>query len=288
MERSSKDGGGDGDAAAPDGARQEEAFDIRCQGAAESWSLRVQRATRVHELKALVAAASGTPAAQQRLIYQGACLLRLQSRALRTKPDTRTHTHTYAQGRVLLDGDTLGGVGVSPGHAIHVAVRPPGAPPPAPDVAAASNSAPPSSSSSAAVPPEAAAALAGLRDEDLLVLRRALEHELRLLAQHGGGGGGAGAGASGAAAGAPRRGVFSGSREGDTGDFCLGLAFGLLLGLVAFMCLLEPSAPRRLKAGLFLGALACVRARSNPMQRTSAACMLTRASCVCGVLQACA
>jgi hypothetical protein len=107
------------------------------------------------------------------------------------------------------------------------------------------------------VPPDAAAALAGLREEDLLTLRMALEHELRLMALHGGAGaGGAGAGAG---AGAPRRGVFSGSREGDTGDFCLGLAFGLLLGFVAFMCLLEPTAPRRLKAGLFMGARSLMR-----------------------------
>jgi hypothetical protein len=81
MERSSKDGG-DAGAAAPDGARRRDdagdgagedgAFDIRCQGADAAWALRARSATRVHELKALVAAASGTPPAQQRLIYQGA------------------------------------------------------------------------------------------------------------------------------------------------------------------------------------------------------------------------
>jgi hypothetical protein len=76
-----------------------------------------------------------------------------------------------------------------------------------------------------------------LREEDLLALRVALEAELRAMAAQPGG--------------APfgRR-----AREGDISDFALGAAVGLLLGFVAMMCLLEPTASRRMRAGLFLGA----------------------------------
>ncbi len=144
---------------------------------------------------------------------------------------------------MLGDGDTLAALAVAPGHTIHVAVRPAGLPPR--DAAGAANATPSAASASALD-------AGGVRDEDLLALQMVLEHELRRMASQPQGG------AAGAQGGA-RRGVF-GSREGDLSDFFMGVAVGMLLGFVAFMCLLEPSASRRLKAGLFLGALRVVHA----------------------------
>lgn len=109
---------------------------------------------------------------------------------------------------------------------VHVAVRPPGVPAAQPAAAASA--------------PDVEAG--GLREEDLLALRVALEAELRAMAAQP----------------APfgRR-----AREGDISDFALGAAVGLLLGFVAMMCLLEPTASRRMRAGLFLGACEAAGAR---------------------------
>ena len=104
---------------------------------------------------------------------------------------------------------------------VHVAVRPPGVPATQPAAAASA--------------PDVEAG--GLREEDLLALRVALEAELRAMAAQPG------------VAPFGRR-----AREGDVSDFALGAAVGLLLGFVAMMCLLEPTASRRMRAGLFLGA----------------------------------
>lgn len=127
----------------------------------------------------------------------------------------------------------MGTLGIVAGHCVHVAVRPASTPPrdavPQPGAAGASLD----------------AAEAGVTDEDLIALRVALEHELRLLALQS---------AAAGDAGGTRRGIFGGSREGDLSDFWLGVAIGLLLGFVGFLCLLEPAAPRKLRAGLFLGA----------------------------------
>jgi hypothetical protein len=121
---------------------------------------------------------------------------------------------------VLADDASLGSAGVHPGACtVHVAVRPPGV-----------------SATQAAAPTSADAQPgAGLRDEDLVALRAALEAELRAMAAQP----------------APfgRR-----ARDGDISDFALGCAVGLLLGFAAMMCLLEPTASRRMRAGLFLGA----------------------------------
>lgn len=130
-------------------------------------------------------------------------------------------------GRVLADEATLGSAGIRPeACTLHVAVRPPGVPP-----------------REAAPPPDDDAVpdleQGGLRDEDLLALRVALEAELRAMAAQPAGSLGRGR-----------------AREGDISDFALGCAVGLFLGFVAMMCLLEPTATRRMRAGLFLGACA--------------------------------
>ena len=124
---------------------------------------------------------------------------------------------------MLADDASLGSAGVRPGACtVHVAVRPPGVP-----------------ARQAAAPPAADAApdvevAGGLRAQDLLALRVALEAELRAMEAQ------------------PALGRRA--REGDISDFALGCAVGLLLGFVAMMCLLEPTASRRLRAGLVLGA----------------------------------
>ena len=120
---------------------------------------------------------------------------------------------------------------------VHVAVRPPGVP--------------------AAQPAEAPstddAEAGGLREEDLLALRVALEAELRAMAAQPGA----------APFGRGR------AREGDISDFALGAAMGLLLGFVAMMCLLEPTASRRMRAGLFLGAYLAGRQASTAVTKPS-------------------
>jgi hypothetical protein len=81
--RGKADGAADGAAAAaaPDGS-----FELRCQGADASWTLRVTPDTTAAQLKAQVAAASGTAAAQQRLIYQGAWAEGRRRRARAMRP----------------------------------------------------------------------------------------------------------------------------------------------------------------------------------------------------------
>ncbi len=164
---------------------------------------------------------------------------------------------------MLAEAETLGALGVEAGHCVHVVVRPPGAPPPPPPAAPR----PADSAGSDAPTPQEAELSAAFGEPDLHALRLALEAqlqaELRALAAHRGGD----------AAGAPRRGIFSASRDGDTGDFALGLAFGLLLGFVAFMCLLEPTAPRKMKAGLFLGAPGRLRSVACPFELRLDACV---------------
>ena len=127
---------------------------------------------------------------------------------------------------MLADEASIGSAGINPAACtVHVAVRPPGVP--------AREAGPPAQQGGG----DGGAAGTGLREEDLLALRIALEAELRALAAQPAGGVGIG-----------RR-----AREGDISDFALGCAVGLLLGFVAMMCLLEPTASRRMRAGLFLG-----------------------------------
>jgi hypothetical protein len=181
-------------------------------------------------------------------------------------------TRVAAAGRVLGDGDTLRGAGVAPGHCVHVAVRPAGVP--ARGAGGGAGGGAHAGSAAPGSPPDAEA----LRDEDITALRLALEAELRALAAHAAGAAAPGAPGSRRGGAAPWPGA---AREGDAGDFCLGVAFGLLLGFVGFVCLLEPAAPRRLKAGLFLGARRVVPARGAPAPRSRRLRARCRAAGVC-------
>jgi len=128
-------------------------------------------------------------------------------------------------GRLLTDGETLAAAGVAEGHVVHVAVRPADAPP--------------------APPPAEPEPVGAEAEDDLPALQLALQTELRLLAeQHGR-----------EARGRGLRWERGRGREGDAADFAWGLVSGLLLGVLGFLCVLEPAAPRALKAGLFLGVL---------------------------------
>ena len=60
----------EGDTAEASGA--DDSFTVRCQGVERAWEVAgVTRETSAHELKALLAAASGIDANSQRLIFQG-------------------------------------------------------------------------------------------------------------------------------------------------------------------------------------------------------------------------
>ena len=199
-------------------------FSVRCQGVESAWDIAgVTPETTALELKASLAASSGIASDSQRLIFQGACALH-RLHVADSGWDAGASDALCGAGRILADDATLGSAGVRPGACtVHVAVRPAGVPAPQPAAAASA--------------PDVEAG--GLREEDLQALRVALEAELRAMAAQP----------------APfgRR-----AREGDISDFALGAAVGLLLGFVAMMCLLEPTASRRMRAGLFLGACQAV------------------------------
>lgn len=79
-------------AAAAGGAAGGE-YAIRLQGLEKSWELHVRSGTSVRELKEQLAGASGTPVAQQRLIYQGAAAVARRGIRARQRAKTKPRGH---------------------------------------------------------------------------------------------------------------------------------------------------------------------------------------------------